>query len=849
MRVLIIALPLFVLAQHVDSPLAPWGSNHHPTDVAKRHVEEIAASRHVYVVRQGGTMDGANCRSPLGVGMSDGPAIKQTWESNRAVRMENVGETDIVNPWLSSGGNSFRTLAEIVSSAIEPPHPTLSPSERRGKGQGGMTDREKALAIWFQEIRHRYHWGGDNNELGDPVKVFNIYGHNTCGNDSICLAGLWKQAGLKVTPARVVGHCVSQAFFDGRWNLFDGDMHSMYLLRDNRTIACEQELVRDHDLIRRSHTQGILNPDNQATDEWQSSIYVFEGKPEGDRNAVTGTNMNMVLRPGEAVTWRWGHADPVKYHGDNKPRYPDLICNGHWGYRPDFSGDLWRKGAAEIDGIEARHGELFAAEGKTGVIVWKVRSPYVLVGGRLEVEGSGAEFTLSWDGKSWTSIGGDGSVRGPNLDNLFPPGGPARYEYRLRCELSAGARLKSLGIVNDLQMAPLALPAMSVGDNQFVYSDQSPGERKVRITHHWVERSASRPPEAPRAPIFPTDGGEAESTGIMFRWLPATDPDGDRIADYHFELSDRPDLRWPLSTNFYKLISNTPDRGKSQYTLPDVGLLAPGQRYYWRVRAVDEKGLWGGWSSIWSFTVRGPSPPIDATLTVDPERNVGTLRWKPNPAGRQPARYRIYGSDEKGFPVSDEPYKAVVGVSKDVPATRPGNFIMEVAATEAAVIGAEVHRPNANRAFYRVVAVDEHGNRSGPSDFAEAPRPIFYSRPVAAAKVGSEYRYALSAIRSLGDLRTRVVGGKETMGYWDMEQPRFAVQQGPPWLKINAGTGLLSGIPDRPGRVSVVAIATIDRDVRNLDGGRLSWGIEKVLSTETQRVGVATQKFVIDVAP
>src|SRR5262249_39868894 len=157
-------------------------------------------------------------------------------------------------------------------------------------------------------------------------------------------------------------------------------------------------------------------------------------------------------------------------------------------------------------------------------------------------------------------------------------------------------------------------------------------------------------------------------------------------------------------------------------------------------------------------------------------------------------------------------YKAVVGASQEVPATRLANFIMEVAATEAAVTGAEVNRTGANRAFYRVVAVDEQGNRSGPSDFAETPRPILYSRPVTTAKVGSEYRYALSAIRSLGDLRTRVVGGKETMGFWDVEQPRFAVQQGPPWLKIDARTGVLSGIPDRPGAVSVVVIATIDRD-------------------------------------
>jgi hypothetical protein len=834
MRALILLLAVLVPALRPDEPIAPWGANRHPTDAPKRHVEEIAAGRHAYTVRQGGTMDGTNCRSPMGVGMMDGPPVEQTWESNRAVRLENVGETDVVNPWLSNGRNAFRTLDEIVASAVQP----------------GMTDREKAFALWFQEIRHRYHWEGDNAELGDPVKVFNVYGHNTCGNDSICLAGLWRRAGLKVTPARLVGHCVSQAFFDGRWNLFDGDMHSMYLLRDNQTVAGEQDLVRDHDLIKRSHTQGILNPDKRATDEWEASIFVFEGEAEGDRNCAAGTSMNMALRPGEAITWRWGHADPVKYHGSNKPRYPDTIGNGLWEYRPDFSRDLWMKGAAAVEGVRASGGELAAEEGRVpsgrGTVVWTVRSPYVLVGGRLEVEGSGTKFALSWDGKSWMEAG-------PDLDGFFPPGGPARYEYRLRCELTAGARLKRLGIVNDLQMAPLALPAMSVGENRFVYTDQSPGGRKVRITHEWVERSASRPPEAPRAPVFPPAGGEVEGTDLVFRWTPPRDPDGDRIGDYQFELSDRQDMRWPLSTNFSRLISKTADRGKAQYTLPQGGLLACDRKYYWRVRARDEKGVWGPWSATWSFTPRGPSSPVGVTLAVDPDRGTGILRWKPNPAGREPAKYRIYGSDEKGFSVSDEPFQVTVGASKDVPSLRPANFVTEVpgvpSGREVAVIGAGVKLPNANRAYYRVVAVDGQGKRSGPSDFAEAPRPILCSRPVTTARKGAEYRYPLSAIRSLGDLRTRVVDGRETMNYWDIEVPRFALQQGPAWLKIDARTGLLSGIPDRPGKVSVVVTATIDREVRRLDPRSLSWGLEKIVSTGTQRVGLATQRFAIEVAP
>ena len=88
MSLSVMALFALVLAQVPDQSLPPWGSNHHPTDLARRHVEPITNGQHAYVVRQGGAMDGANCRSPVGVGMMDGPAIEQTWESNRAVRLE-----------------------------------------------------------------------------------------------------------------------------------------------------------------------------------------------------------------------------------------------------------------------------------------------------------------------------------------------------------------------------------------------------------------------------------------------------------------------------------------------------------------------------------------------------------------------------------------------------------------------------------------------------------------------------------------------------------------------------------------------------------------------------------------
>ncbi|MBI3830214.1 MAG: putative Ig domain-containing protein [Planctomycetes bacterium] len=826
MRTTVLATALLALNGWTGESLAPWAANSHPTDAPKKHVEEITAAKLAYTVTQGGTMDGRNCRSPLGNGMYREGVCEQVFESNRAVRLENIGTTDVVNPWLSNGRNLFRNMDEIVGAAVTKE----------------MSDKEKAFALWNQEIRYRYHFGGDNNELGDPVKVFNVYGHNTCGNDSCCMAGLLRKAGLKAAPARAVGHCISQAFYDGRWHFLDADTHSIYLLRDNETVAGEQDIVRDHDLVKRAHSFGMLLSDDRGIYENTASMYGFEGEVTGERNCVAGTTMNMTLRPGEALTWRWGHLNPIKSHGSMKPLYPDMICNGLWEYRPDFAQELWKKGAASADGIQAAGGALAAETGKTGTVVWIVRSPYVIVGGRLETEGKGAKFAFSLDGKAWKDAT-------ENLDAFYPPAGAAVYQYYLKCELSGDASLKRLGIVNDLQMAPLALPEMGVGENAFTYTDQSAGERKVRVTHEWVERSASKPPEAPASPVAPADAAEAQGTALVIQWSPAKDPDGDKIADYHIELSDRPDLRWPVSMNFCKLVSRTPDKGKAQFTVPSPGLLSADKTYYWHVRAKDEKGVWGPWSKTWSFTPRGPNVPLDVTCAYDAQKAEGVLRWKANAQGRAPAKYRVYGSDEKGFTASDEPYKAVVGVSKEIPAQFPANFIAETTAPELKVLGADVTLANAAKAFYRVVAVDEKGSRSGPSDYAAAPRPLITSKPVAAGKAGAEYRYALAAIRSIGDLQLHQDKGRDVAGFYNVETLKYAKEKGPDWLKVDEATGVISGTPAAAGKFEVTVTATLERVVRVLDEATLKWGNEKIIKSGTEKAGVATQTFVLEVVP
>ncbi len=309
-------------------------------------------------------------------------------------------------------------------------------------------------------------------------------------------------------------------------------------------------------------------------------------------------------------------------------------------------------------------------------------------------------------------------------------------------------------------------------------------------------------------------------------------------------------MAWPLSSNFSKLVSNTADRGKPRYAVPYTGLLTPGRDYFWHVRARNEKGVWGPWSKTWSFTPGGPAQPVDVILEPAKGSDGKTiLRWKPNAVGQKPVKYRVYGSDEKGFSVSDEPYRRNVGRSQDVPAQTPANFVAETSNTELVVIGSGVDLPNSNKPFYRVVAVDDKGKRSGPSDYAAAARPFIYSKPPETARVGTELKYQVAAIRSLGDLRLRVVEGKEVASFWDIEKPKFVLVQGPKWLQIDENTGMLRGVPDAAGNTEVVVKVTLERPVRRLDEGRLSWGQEQVKEMATETVGSASQRFRIAVRP
>ena len=197
--------------------------------------------------------------------------------------------------------------------------------------------------------------------------------------------------------------------------------------------------MRDHDLIKRTHTQGILRPQGRAGDEWESSIYVFEGKSTGDRNADQKSAMNMTLRPGEALVWRWGHTEPAKFFGFKEHKFADRICNGLWEYRPDFSQETWRKGADSVQAIVCGRRRL-ASRGRQDRRD-RVDDPRALCDGRR----TGSRSREPRPNSRFPGTARPGKAPAAISMRSFPPSGTARYSYHLRCRLAGAARLRKPG--------------------------------------------------------------------------------------------------------------------------------------------------------------------------------------------------------------------------------------------------------------------------------------------------------------------------------------------------------------------------------------------------------------------
>ena len=146
----------------------------------------------------------------------------------------------------------------------------------------------------------------------------------------------------------------------------------------------------------------------------------------------------------------------------------------------------------------------------------------------------------------------------------------------------------------------------------------------------------------------------------------------------------------------------------------------------------------------------------------------------------------------------------------------PANLLFAVdgSQTRAEVLGAGVAA--GNRAFYRVVAVDADGVRSGPSACAEAPRPFVCAdlpRRVAAGRVTA---WPLASVRSLGELRAESRGPQRYLKeIRDGDELTWILDEGPEWIELDGATGALTFRPE----ARAAGTHTVTVRVKNGQGG------------------------------
>jgi len=783
------------------NPLSTLGGLERFPSTIKTHIEQIVGNRHKYTITLGGTLDMDNTRTLA----TNNCFI--AFQNNVSLTIENIGDVPVINPRIviNDRGNWY-TFDSLLAEFT----------------RGAATDQEKAYFIWQRMRENLYHQTplyGDA-EPHDPVRLFNIFGFNLCDDAGNAGCSLFFHAGLTGSKNRALhGHVQCEAFVDGRFQFLDVDMDCFYLDRENEYPVGGEQVARDHDLARRELNYGPV-VDRFVSSDLPAALFGRDDRRYDAR--WRGHEIAYTLRPGERVVFRWDNIGKYPAENAERARRPRYFGNSRFIFRPRLSPEVVRSEAfATKDLLPPRptdaSGTRLLGSSPDAVLVYQIKVPYTICGGTVRAELSGAAaddgfaIALSLDGRTWKKLwqkqGAGRHAAVVSLDEaLDVHRKPAKYRYFIRVGLrSAGSRpsagLCSLEIETDVLAAPVALPRLRVGSNRIVYWDATEGPHRVRVTHEWRESDAVRPLVPVQRPVHPEPGAEVRQSIVRFSW-----PTVEGAERYHLQVSRRPDFAYPYRTSFDVIIPMT------QWSVPYTGLFSPDVTYYWRLRCRDRWGVWGPWSSPWAFTWRGPCVPVG--LHYERRGRTLTLRWQPNPRGERPVKYEVYGSDEKGFSIHKTEHE-VPGRGKVA-----GNLLGETAETSMVVVSPTATAENANRAFYRVVAIDAHGTASGCSDYCEMPHPFIYSRPVAEARVGRPYRYRLKSLRSLGDYQCRQDPAskekKYAYRYWDVERNEFRLLNAPSWLKMEAKSGLLSGTPgpNDTGKSLVVV------EVRSQFGGR-----------------------------
>src|SRR5947209_15613508 len=127
----------------------------------------------------------------------------------------------------TSGGGRVNNL-KVLSDRID--DVTTAENVLKSFVRPGMTDAERAKALWAAAVRYRHQTTPPNEYLSaeweahDPVKLFNVYGYCMCCCSSALVAALNRLDGRPCRGRILNGHSVPEVYYGGGWHMFDASL-------------------------------------------------------------------------------------------------------------------------------------------------------------------------------------------------------------------------------------------------------------------------------------------------------------------------------------------------------------------------------------------------------------------------------------------------------------------------------------------------------------------------------------------------------------------------------------------------------------------------------------------------
>ena len=290
----------------------------------------------------------------------------------------------------------------------------------------GMTDEEKALAIYEFVKAWRIHWfpPQPQEEMHDPVRLMGVYGYGFCDDAAQAVEQLARRAGLRARVWELNGHVVSEIYYDGRWHLLDADLERTYDHPDGH-LASVEELAADPSLDSKYGYLYSSTHDNVVSPAAKLSPH----------------SLALKLAPGDSATFA---KKPVEYLPRSlkerlapNEEFPDAVGPRTW-----TVGRLVRA---------LRAGQHY------------VEVPYALLGGRLEANACCLQGRLGF-GEPYSHLAHDLPVDGSGVISDFGQLIAARSSppYMIWLDVNVPTALELT-----FQFAPKSIPWLEASERQF----------------------------------------------------------------------------------------------------------------------------------------------------------------------------------------------------------------------------------------------------------------------------------------------------------------------------------------------------------------------------------------------